>query len=79
MSFAVGALLPLAPFVLMSGARTLPVAVGVTAIALFAVGALLSLFTGRSALRSGVRMLALGGLAGAVTFVVGRLAGVALG
>jgi VIT1/CCC1 family predicted Fe2+/Mn2+ transporter len=78
-SFAVGALLPLAPFMLMSGPRTLPVAVGVTAIALFAVGALLSLFTGRSALRSGARMLALGGLAGAVTFVVGRLAGVALG
>jgi VIT1/CCC1 family predicted Fe2+/Mn2+ transporter len=78
-SFAIGALLPLAPFVLMSGPRTLPVAVGVTAIALFAVGALLSLFTGRSALRSGARMLALGGLAGAVTFAVGRLAGVALG
>ena len=79
LSFAVGALLPLAPFMMMSGSRTLPVAIGVTAVALFAVGALLSLFTGRGALRSGLRMLALGGLAGAVTFAVGHLAGVALG
>ena len=79
LSFAVGALLPLAPFMAMSGPRTLPVAIGVTAVALFAVGALLSLFTGRGALHSGARMLALGGLAGAVTFAVGRLAGVALG
>ena len=79
LSFAVGALLPLAPFVVMSGASTLPVAIGVTALALFGVGALLSLFTGRGALRSGLRMLLLGGLAGAVTFAVGRLAGVALG
>ena len=63
----------------MSGPRTLPVAIGVTALALFAVGALLSLFTGRRRAYSGLRMLALGGLAGAVTFAVGRLAGVALG
>jgi VIT1/CCC1 family predicted Fe2+/Mn2+ transporter len=79
LSFAVGALLPLSPYMLLSGPRTLPIAIGVTAVALFAVGALLSLFTGRGALRSGARMLALGALAGAVTFAVGRIAGVALG
>ena len=78
-SFAVGALLPLAPFVLSPGPRALPGTVAVTALALFGVGAALSLFTGRGALRSGARMLALGALAGAVTFAVGRLAGVALG
>ena len=66
-------------FRVVSGPRTLPVAVGVTAIALFAVGALLSLFTGRSALRSGARMLALGGLAGAVPLPSAAYAGVALG
>ena len=49
------------------------------ALSLFGVGALLSLFTGRGALHSGLRMLLLGGFAGAVTFAVGRLAGVALG
>jgi VIT1/CCC1 family predicted Fe2+/Mn2+ transporter len=79
LSFAIGALLPLAPFMAMSGPRTLPVAIGVTALALFVVGALLSLFTGRGALHSGLRMLVLGGLAGTVTYAVGRLAGVTLG
>jgi len=78
-SFAAGALLPLAPFVLIPGGQALPTAVGITALALFVVGALLSLFTGRSMLVSGARMLLLGALAGAVTFLIGRLAGVTLG
>ena len=55
-----GALLPLAPFIVAPGPRALPIAIGVTAVALFAVGALLSLFTGRNALCSGARMLVLG-------------------
>jgi VIT1/CCC1 family predicted Fe2+/Mn2+ transporter len=38
----------------------------------------MSLFTGRNAIVSGLRMLALGALAGAVTFAIGRLAGVTL-
>ena len=79
LSFAGGALLPLSPFIVTSGMRALPVAIGITAIALFGVGALLSLFTGRNAFYSGVRMLALGSLAGAITFLIGRLAGVSLG
>ena len=62
-----------------SGAAALGIAVGVTAVALFAVGAVLSLFTGRSAWLSGLRMLALGALAGGVTFAIGRLVGVNLG
>jgi len=61
------------------GPSALPFAIGVTAIALFGVGALLSLFTGRSAWLSGARMLALGGLAGAITYAIGRLAGIAIG
>ncbi|HYR01281.1 MAG TPA: VIT1/CCC1 transporter family protein [Casimicrobiaceae bacterium] len=79
LSFAAGALLPLLPFVIAPGPVALPVAIGVTAVALFGVGALLSLFTGRNALQSGARMLLLGSLAGAVTYAIGRLAGVALG
>jgi VIT1/CCC1 family predicted Fe2+/Mn2+ transporter len=79
LSFAGGALLPLVPFVVAPGPRALPIAIGVTAVSLFAVGALLSLFTGRSAIKSGARMLALGTLAGAITFAIGRFAGVALG
>ena len=50
----------------------------VTAIALFAVGATLSLFTGRAAMFSGARMLLLGSVAAAVTFAVGKLFGVSV-
>ena len=79
LAFAFGAALPLAPFLLASGPHALYVGMGMTAGALFAVGAIMSLFTGRSAWYSGARMLALGALAGAVTFGIGRLFGVALG
>ncbi len=78
LSFALGAAIPLLPFVLGAGARALPIAAGLTAVALFAVGATLSLFTGRAAAASGARMLLLGGLAAAVTFAVGKLFGVSL-
>jgi VIT1/CCC1 family predicted Fe2+/Mn2+ transporter len=70
LSFAAGALLPLSPYVFASGPRALPIAVGVTAVALFGVGSMLSLFTGRNAFYSGARMLALGSLAGGVTFLI---------
>jgi VIT1/CCC1 family predicted Fe2+/Mn2+ transporter len=79
LSFAGGALLPLLPFLIAGGARALPSAIVVTAVSLFVVGSLLSLFTGRNALYSGARMLLLGALAGSVTFAIGRLVGVSLG
>ena len=78
LSFAVGAAIPLAPFAFRAGPATLVAAAGATAVALFAVGATLSLFTGRGAVRSGARMLLLGGLAALVTFGVGKLFGVSL-
>ena len=79
LSFAAGALLPLSPFIFAPGPNALPIAIGVTGLTLFGVGAFLSLFTGRNTLYSGARMLLLGALAGGVTFLVGRAAGVALG
>ncbi len=45
--------------------------------ALFGVGALMSLFSGRNAFLGGVRMLMIGAAAGAATFFIGRLFGVA--
>src|SRR5438477_259401 len=78
LSFAVGAVVPLLPFVFGAGARALPISALLTALALFGVGATLSLFTGRSAFFSGARMMLLGGLAAAVTFGVGRLFGVSV-
>jgi len=79
-AFALGAALPLAPFVFtVPGGPALQAAIGLTAAALFAVGAVISLFTGRSAVASGLRMLLIGGGAGLTTWMIGRLIGVALG
>jgi VIT1/CCC1 family predicted Fe2+/Mn2+ transporter len=78
LSFAVGAAIPLLPFVFGAGSRALSISALLSALALFAVGATLSLFTGRGALFSGARMLLLGTLAAAVTFGVGRMFGVSV-
>ncbi|HUA90666.1 MAG TPA: VIT1/CCC1 transporter family protein [Steroidobacteraceae bacterium] len=79
-TFALGAAIPLVPFLLHLDARgALWVAVAVTLVALFAVGLGLSLFTGRSALRSALRMVLIGGGAGLVSFLVGRALGVVTG
>ena len=78
LSFATGALVPLLPFFALSGDRALPVSIAVTALTLFGVGAVISLFTGRSALRDGLRMLAIGGAAGVLTYGIGKLLGVSL-
>jgi VIT1/CCC1 family predicted Fe2+/Mn2+ transporter len=78
-SFATGALIPLLPFLFGKSASALYVAIGLTSAALFAVGAALSLFTGRGALRGGLRMLLIGAGAGALTFLIGRWLGVSLG
>jgi VIT1/CCC1 family predicted Fe2+/Mn2+ transporter len=79
LSFAAGALAPLLPFLALAGERALPVSIGITAVSLFAVGAAISLFTGRSAVRDGLRMLVIGAAAGALTYAMGRLLGVSLG
>ena len=79
-AFALGAAVPLLPFLTgFGGDRATLAAVAVTLVALFAVGLGLSLFTGRDALRSALRMLLIGGGAGAVSYLVGHAVGVALG
>ena len=79
-SFALGATLPLVPFLGGAGLRGGTIAAaGVTLAALFAIGMTLSLFTGRSAVRGGLRMAAIGAFAGGATFLIGRLVGVAIG
>lgn len=75
-AFALGALIPLLPYLLGSGDAAFRFAIGLAATALFGVGAALSFFTGRSAFLSGLRMLAIGAAAGAATFGIGNLIGV---
>jgi len=72
--------LPLLPFLAgLAGARAIATVAGVTLTALFAIGLGLSLFTGRDALRGALRMVLIGGGAGAVSFLVGRALGVVIG
>ena len=49
-----------------------------TAVALFGVGAVLSLFTGHGAWCGGFRMLVIGAGAGLVTWLIGNLLGAAI-
>jgi VIT1/CCC1 family predicted Fe2+/Mn2+ transporter len=77
-SFAAGAAIPLLPFILSGGKNSLLFTVVLTGFALFTVGAVLSLFTGRHAFRGGLRMLAIGASAGAATYLIGHLLGVGL-
>lgn len=75
-SFAVGALVPLLPFLFLPLDRGFKVSMVLTGLTLFSVGALLSLFTGRSALWSGLRMLVIGACAGTIAYQIGHLIGV---
>jgi len=77
-AFALGAVLPLAPFAftVTLGGRLSATAV-LAAAGLFGIGAVTSLFTGRSALWSGARMLMIGAVAGAGTYLIGRAFGAA--
>jgi len=78
-SFAIGAAVPLVPFVVAGAGRALLASVVLSAAALFVVGAAISLFTGKGAFAGGVRMLAIGACAGALTYALGKLLGVGLG
>ncbi|HQR23146.1 MAG TPA: VIT1/CCC1 transporter family protein [Steroidobacteraceae bacterium] len=79
LAFAAGASLPLLPFLLgLPLERAVTVAAATAGIALFGVGAALSLFTGRNAWLGGLRMVAIGGGAGAVTWIIGHLLGAAI-
>jgi VIT1/CCC1 family predicted Fe2+/Mn2+ transporter len=72
-AFSIGALVPLLPYLL--GVSELAVSLLVTAIALVAGGIVVGRLTGRPLVYSGLRQLALGSVAVAVTFGIGRLIG----
>lgn len=75
-AFAVGALIPLAPWFLVAGPSALWLSIGAGVAAAVATGLGLSYFTGRSAFRSALRQLIVAILAAGVTFLIGRIVGV---
>ncbi len=73
--FAVGAVMPVVPFLLLSGTPAIVVSAGVSACGLFAIGAAITLFTGRSVLYSGLRQVFFGLAAAAAVFLIGHAIG----
>ncbi|MDQ2993415.1 MAG: VIT1/CCC1 transporter family protein [Pseudomonadota bacterium] len=77
-SFIIGAFLPIAPYLLQSQIHHLLGVIVITACALFSIGMVISLFTGRKAWKGGARMLLIGSGAGLVTFLIGHSLSVVL-
>lgn len=77
--FAVGAILPVLPFLFLDGVAAVVASAVVSAAALYGIGAAITLFTGRSAWVSGGRQLVIGSAAAALTFAVGSAVGSAVG
>jgi VIT1/CCC1 family predicted Fe2+/Mn2+ transporter len=76
--FAFGAVFPVIPFMVASGSAALFASIATSAVALFAIGAAITLFTGRPVWISGGRQAVLGMAAAGLTFGLGRLLGTAL-
>jgi vacuolar iron transporter family protein len=78
LAFVAGAIVPVLPYIVTSGTAALIASAALSCVALFVVGAVLSIFTARGLLASGFRMLAIGLLASAITYSVGWLLGVSV-
>lgn len=79
-SFAVGAAIPLLPFVSgFKGSQAIVGAAGITICALFGLGVALSLFTGHNAFRGGLRLVLVGSGAGVAAWGIGKLLGASIG
>jgi VIT1/CCC1 family predicted Fe2+/Mn2+ transporter len=77
-AFVSGAIIPLLPFLLLSGTAAFVGSVVFSLIALFLLGLGVSFLTKRPPIRCGLRQLALGGVAAFVTYVIGQAIGTAL-
>ena len=75
-AFAAGAIVPVLAYFSGAGWPQFIISAGLSAVALFSVGVGVSLFTGRSSLYSGMRQLAIGAVAAALTFGIGTAIGV---
>ena len=76
--FALGAIIPVGPFLFLTGGTALVTSLGVSALALWGIGAAITLVTGRSAVSTGLRQLLFGLAAAALTYSIGRVLGVTL-
>jgi VIT1/CCC1 family predicted Fe2+/Mn2+ transporter len=76
LAFAAGALIPLLPWFFGSSNVFFVASIVLGGLGMFAVGAAVSLFTGRNFLFAGLRQVAIGSAAAAITYTIGRIIGV---
>ncbi len=76
--FALGAAVPVAPFLLADGSTAIASSIAAGGVGLCLIGSAIAVFTGRSVAYSALRQLVLGLLAAGATFGIGRLIGVAV-
>jgi VIT1/CCC1 family predicted Fe2+/Mn2+ transporter len=76
--FAIGAVIPVIPFMFTSGTQAIIMSVTLSAAGLFLIGAAITLFTGRNVWFSGLRQVLFGLGAAAITFGIGKLIGVSV-
>ena len=77
--FAIGAILPVIPYLFFAGNTAILISAAVSTAGLFGIGAASTLFTGRTVLFSGARQVLFGLAAALVTFLVGHFLGVSIG
>jgi VIT1/CCC1 family predicted Fe2+/Mn2+ transporter len=76
--FAIGAIIPVSPFLFTNGVQAAVFSLIFSLLGLFILGAAITILTGRSAVVSGLRQALFGMVAAAITFGIGRLIGVSL-
>jgi VIT1/CCC1 family predicted Fe2+/Mn2+ transporter len=76
--FALGAIIPLFPFMIFNGNNAVIASIISSIFGLFGIGAAITLLTGKSILFSGERQVAFGLVAAAITYGIGHLIGVSL-
>ena len=77
--FAIGAIIPVAPFFWLNGYASIAFSVALSTVGLFIIGSAITLFTGKSIWYSGTRQVIFGLMAAAITFGIGKAIGVSIG
>lgn len=77
--FAVGAIIPVSPFIFWTGTHAIILSLIFSAVGLFVIGALITLMTGKNFFQSGFRQVVFGLVAAGLTFGIGKLIGVSIG
>jgi VIT1/CCC1 family predicted Fe2+/Mn2+ transporter len=76
--FVIGAIIPVAPYIFLTGISGIIASAALSVAGLFIIGAAITLMTGRHPVLSGLRQVLFGLVTAAVTFLIGHLFGVLL-